>query len=54
MHFESSKQSAPKWGVPLFNAIATVELPAGLNKDEVVQALEDIAADVMVDVENLN
>jgi len=54
MHFESSKQSAPNWGVPLFNAIATVELPAGLNKDEVVQALEDIATDVMVDVENLN
>jgi len=54
LHFESSKQSAPNWGVPLFNAIATVELPEGLNKDEVVRALEDIAADVMVDVENLN
>jgi glycine cleavage system regulatory protein len=54
VHFESSKQSAPNWGVPLFNAIATVELPAGLNKDEVVRALEDIAADVMVDVENLH
>jgi len=54
IHFESSKQSAPNWGVPLFNAIATVELPEGLNKDEVVQALEDIASDVMVDVENLN
>ncbi len=53
VHFESSKQSAPNWGVPLFNAIATVELPTGLNKDEVVRALEDIAADVMVDVENL-
>ncbi|WP_031568694.1 glycine cleavage system protein R [Rheinheimera texasensis] len=54
IHFESSKQSAPNWGVPLFNAIATVELPEGLNKDEVVRALEDIASDVMVDVENLN
>ncbi len=51
-HFESSKQSAPNWGVPLFHAIATVELPAGLNKDEVVKALEAIASDVVVDVEH--
>ncbi len=54
VHFESSKQSAPNWGVPLFNAIATVELPDGLDKDEVIRALEDIASDVMVDVENLH
>ncbi len=52
IHFESSKQSAPNWGVPLFHAIATVELPAGLNKDEVVKALEAIASDVVVDVEH--
>lgn len=51
IHFESSKQSAPNWGVPLFHAIATVELPAGLNKDEVVKALEAIASDVVVDIE---
>ena len=54
VHFESSKQSAPNWGVPLFNAIATVELPAGLNKEEVVTALESIASDVVVDVETIN
>lgn len=52
IHFESSKQSAPNWGVPLFHAIATVELPAGLNKDEVVKALEAIASDVVVDIEH--
>lgn len=51
-HFESSKQSAPNWGVPLFHAIATVELPVGLNKDEVVKALEAIASDVVVDIEH--
>lgn len=51
-HFESSKQSAPNWGVPLFHAIATVELPSGLNKEEVVKALEAIASDVVVDVEH--
>jgi glycine cleavage system regulatory protein len=54
VHFESSKQSAPNWGVPLFTAIATVELPNGLNKDEVINALEAIASDVVVDVENLH
>ncbi len=54
VHFESSKQSAPNWGVPLFTAIATVELPDGLNKEEVIYALEAIAADVVVDVENLH
>ena len=52
IHFESSKQGAPNWGVPLFHAIATVELPAGLNKDEVVKALEAIASDVVVDIEH--
>ncbi|MDR7120248.1 ACT domain-containing protein [Rheinheimera soli] len=52
IHFESSKQSAPNWGVPLFHAIATVELPADLNKDEVVKALEAIASDVVVDIEH--
>ncbi|MFC4655580.1 MULTISPECIES: glycine cleavage system protein R [Rheinheimera] len=51
VHFESNKQSAPNWGVPLFHAIATVELPQGLNKDDVVAALEAIASDVMVDIE---
>lgn len=51
VHFESNKQSAPNWGVPLFHAIATVELPPGLNKDDVVAALESIASDVMVDIE---
>lgn len=51
IHFESSKQSAPNWGVPLFNAVATVELPIGLSRDEVVKALEAIATDIVVDIE---
>lgn len=49
--FESNKQSAPNWGVPLFNAEATVQLPAGLHRDEVTQALEAIATDIVVDLE---
>ncbi|CAM3741978.1 glycine cleavage system protein R [Rheinheimera salexigens] len=51
IHFESSKQSAPNWGVPLFTAVATVELPAGVSRNEVVKALEAIATDIVVDVE---
>lgn len=51
VHFESSKQSAPNWGVPLFNAVATVELPATVSRDEVVKALESIATDIVVDIE---
>ena len=51
IHFESSKQSAPNWGVPLFNAVATVELPVGLSREEVVKALEAIATDIVVDIE---
>lgn len=51
IHFTSKQQSAPNWGVPLFNAVATVELPQGLHKDDVISALESITADLMVDVE---
>lgn len=51
IRFESDKQSAPNWGAPLFNAVATVELPAGISRDEVVNALEAIADDIVVDVE---
>ncbi|SFB81375.1 glycine cleavage system protein R [Pseudoalteromonas denitrificans] len=51
IHFTSKQQSAPNWGVPLFNAIATVHLPEGLDKNEVINALESITTDVIVDVE---
>jgi glycine cleavage system regulatory protein len=51
IHFTSKQQSAPNWGVPLFNAIATVHLPSGLDKSEIINALESITSDVIVDVE---
>jgi glycine cleavage system regulatory protein len=51
IQFSSNKQSAPNWGVPLFHAEATVQLPDGLSRDEVIKALEAIAADIVVDVE---
>lgn len=49
--FESSKQSAPNWGSPLFHALATIQLPAGIEREEVTAALEAIATDIVVDLE---
>jgi len=50
-NLNSRQQSAPNWGVPIFSAVATVSLPNGLNKDEVINALESITSDLVVDVE---
>lgn len=50
-HLNSKQQSAPNWGLPIFSAVATVELPQGMNKEEVVTALEAITTDLIVDVE---
>jgi glycine cleavage system regulatory protein len=49
--FTSNRQSAPNWGAPLFNAVATVELPQSMDKDIVIEALESLASDLMVDIE---
>jgi glycine cleavage system regulatory protein len=52
-HLNSRQQSAPNWGVPIFSAVATVSLPIGLNKDDVIDALESITSDLIVDVEDV-
>lgn len=51
IHFTSKQQSAPNWGVPLFNAVATVELASGMNSDDVIEALESYASDLIIDIE---
>lgn len=51
VQFNSSQQAAPNWGVPLFNAVATVELPKGMNREVVIEALESIASDLIIDIE---
>lgn len=51
IQFNSKQQSAPNWGVPLFHAEAQVELPAGLSKEDVIEALESITSDLIVDIE---
>ncbi|MDQ2045079.1 glycine cleavage system protein R [Pseudoalteromonas sp. 20-92] len=52
-HLNSRQQSAPNWGVPIFSAVATITLPNGMNKDEVIDALESITSDLIVDVEDI-
>lgn len=51
-HLTSKQQSAPNWGSPLFSAVATVTLPAGMQRDVVIDALESITPDVIVDIES--
>jgi len=42
--------SAPMSGEPLFTARAQVQLPSNLSEDELLEALEAIASDLMVEV----
>jgi len=51
-HLNSRQRSAPNWGVPIFSAFATVTIPAGMHKDNVIDALEAITSDLIVDIEN--
>ena len=39
--------------MPIFSAVATVTLPNGMNKDEVIEALESITSDLIVDTEEV-
>ena len=52
IHLNSRQQSAPNWGVPIFSAFATVVLPAGVNKEYVIEALEASTSDLIVDIES--
>ncbi len=51
IHFTSSRQSAPNWGGGLFHAVAKVALPVGLSADVVADALEQLASDIVVDLD---
>ncbi|MEJ6474385.1 glycine cleavage system protein R [Pseudoalteromonas piscicida] len=50
-HLTSKQRSAPNWGLPIFSAFATVTLPAGMVKENVIDALESITSDLIVDIE---
>lgn len=47
----STCESAPNWGSLLFKAQADIELPSDLDIDELTEALEEIANDLIVEVE---
>ncbi|WP_440904323.1 glycine cleavage system protein R [Catenovulum sp. SX2] len=50
LNLKSSCESAPNWGSQLFKAEATLELPSELDIDDVQEALEDIANDLVVEI----
>ena len=51
VQFDSSCTSAPNWGSPLFKAKAVVEIAADVELVDLREALENVANDLMVDVE---
>lgn len=51
LHFTSNRQSAPNWGGGLFHAIAKVSLPVGMNANDIADALEELATDIVVDLD---
>lgn len=51
IQFNSSRQSAPNWGGGLFHAVAKVALPMGMSADVIAEALEQLASDIVVDLE---
>jgi len=52
-HLNSRQQCAPNWGGVIFSAVATVTLPNGMDKDEVIEALESITSDLIGDIEEV-
>jgi len=51
INFSSSRQSAPNWGGGLFHAVAKVGLPVGMCADTIADALDELASDIVVDLE---
>lgn len=51
IQFTSRCQTAPNWGGSLFHAIAKVYLPTGMNADVIADALENLASDIIVDLD---
>lgn len=49
--FETSCESAPNWGSLLFKAHAKIEIPTDFDTEPLRDALEDIANDLIVDIE---
>jgi glycine cleavage system regulatory protein len=50
IELQTSCDSAPNWGSPLFSAVISVQLPQGIEPSQLKQAIEDIADDLIVDI----
>ncbi len=51
LRFESSCESAPNWGGLLFKAHARIQIPVGFDLDPLQASLENIANDLVVDID---
>ncbi|MGF1688133.1 amino acid-binding protein [Photobacterium japonica] len=49
---KTDSHSAPNWGYPIFTAAFQLELPAPLTLEQVQDALEAIADDLTIDIDN--
>lgn len=50
IHFNSTCESAPNWGSEMFKAHVRVAVPNDIERDDVQEALEAIANDLVVDI----
>jgi glycine cleavage system regulatory protein len=49
--FDSTLESAPNWGNPLFKAKALICIADEFDLDSLTEALESVANDLMVDID---
>jgi len=50
LHFASTCESAPNWGSQMFKAQLRVGVSADLDRDDLQEALEAVANDLVVDI----
>ena len=50
IYFNSTCESAPNWGSEMFKARVRVAIPASVEQDDVKEALEAVANDLVVDI----
>lgn len=50
VELQTTCNSAPNWGNPLFSATIDAQLPSSVDPSQLKQAIEDIADDLIVDI----
>lgn len=51
---ESRCESAPNWGSLMFKANVIVEVPETIDSEDIIEALENVANDLVVDISTYN